>query len=247
MQGRSKRRRCGSERAVGWSHEGTYHHLKLRSLAAVQVLDQLGVGVIVTDHYGRIVEMNRAAESIARLNDGLLIRDGQLCAHRAFETGKVAKLITDATVNRKSDVAVGRMLVRRSDILPAYVLTVAPLRAYKGVDNRRFAIIIIVDPQRYIPLEKDLIGFFGLTPAEARLSAALVTGKTLSNIAANFGIQITTARTQLGSILRKVGAERQSDLVRILSTVGFGTGSFSTEWFDIMAALTQIPLLFSAA
>jgi DNA-binding CsgD family transcriptional regulator len=229
MQGRSKRRICGSERAVGWSHEGTHHHLKSRSLAAVQVLDQLGVGVIVTDHCGRIVEMNRAAESIARLNDGLLIRDGQLCARRAFETGKVAALITDATVNRKSDVAVGRMLVRRDDILPAYVLTVAPLRGYKVVYNCRFAIIIIVDPQRYIPLEKDLIGFFGLTPAEARLAGALVTGKTLSHIAANFGIQITTARTQLASILRKVGAGRQSDLVRILSTSAFGTGSFSTE------------------
>ena len=80
--------------------------------------------------------------------------------------------------------------------------------------------MVVVDPQRHSPAAEDLAEFFGLSPAEARLVAALLTGKTLAQIAAVTGVRITTLRTQLGSILRKVGAERQSDLIRILSNPG---------------------------
>jgi hypothetical protein len=75
----------------------------------------------------------------------------------------------------------------------------------------------------------------------------LVTGKTLAEIAADFGIRITPVRTQLGSILRKVGAKRQSDLVRILSRAGIGSVSLSAAWVDMAAAVMQIPLWISGA
>jgi DNA-binding NarL/FixJ family response regulator len=42
-------------------------------------------------------------------------------------------------------------------------------------------------------------------------------GKKLGEIAAASGVRITTLRTQLSSVLRKVGVERQADLVRVLS------------------------------
>jgi DNA-binding CsgD family transcriptional regulator len=81
-----------------------------------------------------------------------------------------------------------------------------------------------------------------LSPAEARLAAGLVTGKTLSQIAASTGVRITTLRTQLGSILRKVGAGRQSDLVRILSITGIGSVSLKVVCFDFALEALQIPL-----
>jgi DNA-binding CsgD family transcriptional regulator len=86
-----------------------------------------------------------------------------------------------------------------------------------------------------------------LSPAEARLAAALLTGKTLAQIAAGAGVRITTLRTQLGSILRKVGAERQSDLIRILSSTGIGTVCFSAGWFNMAEAVTQMPRWFLGA
>lgn len=102
--------------------------------------------------------------------------------------------------------------------------------------------IVVVDPQRHSPSENDLAEFFGLSPAEARLAAALLTGQTLSQIAGNTGVRITTVRTQLGSILRKVGAERQSDLIRILSSTGLGSVSWAAGWLDIATAVAQLPL-----
>jgi DNA-binding CsgD family transcriptional regulator len=64
-----------------------------------------------------------------------------------------------------------------------------------------------------------LAEFFGLSPAESRLAVALLAGKKLSEIAMEFGVQITTLRTQLSSILRKTGVTRQIDLIRLLSNV----------------------------
>ena len=61
--------------------------------------------------------------------------------------------------------------------------------------------------------------FFGLSPAESRLAVALLAGKKLSEIAMEFGVQITTLRTQLSSILRKTGVTRQIDLIRLLSNI----------------------------
>ena len=186
------------------------------------------------------------AESILLLEDGLLVRNGQVCARRVFESTKVTNLIARATAESKVGAAAGRMLVGRCDGLRAYVLTVAPLRVDLAVDDRRFAVIVVVDPERHSPSTEDLAEFFGLSPAEARLAAALLTGKTLSDIAANSGVRITTLRTQLGSILRKVGAKRQCDLVRILSSTGIGSVSLSAWWLDVAVAAAQLPLSLAA-
>jgi DNA-binding CsgD family transcriptional regulator len=246
MHAISRRRKLRSSHAVGRS-SAEYHNRRRVPSVAVQALDQLCVGVIVTGNCGQVIDMNPAAQSIVQLEDGLLVRDDRLCARRVFESAKVAKLIADATAGSKAGAAAGRMLVGRRDGLPAYVLTVAPLRAELAVNDGRFAIIVVVNPERHSPSERDLAELLGLSPAEARLAAALLTGRTLSEIATNSDIQITTVRTQLGSILRKVGAERQSDLIRLLSSSGIGSLSFSAEWFDIAAAVTQMPLWLCGA
>jgi DNA-binding CsgD family transcriptional regulator len=217
------------------------------SSVAAQALDQLGAGVIVTDSGAGVVEMNRAGEAIVRREDGLLIRNDRLCARRVFETTKVTKLIIGATAEGKPGAAAGRMLIGRGDSVPAYVLTVAPLRTGLAADKRRLAMIVVVDPVRHAPSETDLAEFFGLSPAEARVAAALSTGKTLAEIATASGIRITTVRTQLASILRKSGAERQLDLVRILSSAGIGSVSLAAGWLDVALELLQIPLALAGA
>jgi DNA-binding CsgD family transcriptional regulator len=246
MRAISKRRKFGSRPILGAS-VAEAHDQRWRSSVALRVLDQLCAGVIVTDNSGRVVEMNRAAESIVQLDDGLKVSNDRLCARRAFETAKVAKLVAGATADAESRRAAGRMLVGRCDGLASYVLTVAPLHTGMAVDDRRLALIVVVDPERHSASERDLAELFGLSPAEARLAAALLTGKTLSQIAAGTDIRITTLRTQLGSILRKVGADRQSDLIRILSSTGFGSMSLSSGWFNIAEAVTQMPLWLSGA
>jgi DNA-binding CsgD family transcriptional regulator len=241
MEAITKRRNIRSRRAAGWSM-AELHNRRWTQSVALWAIDQLCAGVVVTDNDERIMAMNRTAKSIVRLDDGLNVRNDRLCARRAFETAKIAKLIAGATAEAKLGAAAGRMLVGRCGGLPPYVLTVAPLRTDIAVDERRFALIVVVDPLRHSPSEEDLAEFFGLSPAEARLAASLLVGKTLSQITASTGVRITTLRTQLRSILRKVGAERQSDLIRILSSTGIGSVSLVVGWLEMALGVAQLPL-----
>ena len=98
-------------------------------------------------------------------------------------------------------------------------MTVAPLGVELAVYERPLAMILVADPDARTPSERDLAAFFGLSPAESRLAVALLAGKKLGEVAIDFGVQITTLRTQLGSILRKTGVTRQVDLIRLLSNI----------------------------
>jgi DNA-binding CsgD family transcriptional regulator/PAS domain-containing protein len=198
-------------------------HAELRELgwksaAAARALDQLAAGVIITDGDGRVVEMNRAGEQILRRNDGLTVRQGRLCAQRVFEHDKLARFIAVAA-HGKTAAAVARMLVGRRGDRVAYILTVAPLGVELAIYERPLAMILVADPDTRAPSEMDLAEFFGLSPAERRVSAALLAGKKLREVAADSGVQITTARTQLSSVLRKVGVTRQAELIRVLSHI----------------------------
>jgi DNA-binding CsgD family transcriptional regulator/PAS domain-containing protein len=198
-------------------------HAELRELgwksaAAVRALDQLARGVIITDGRGGVIEVNRAAEQILRRNDGLTVRQGKLCAERVFEHDKLARFIALAA-DGKTAPAVRPMLVGRRGGRVPYVLTVVPLGVDLAAYERPLAMILIADPDARSPPERDLAELFGLSPAESRLTVALLAGKTMREIATDFGVQITTLRTQLSSVLRKVGVSRQAELIRVLANI----------------------------
>ena len=87
--------------------------------------------------------------------------------------------------------------------------------------------IVLADPDEHSPSERELAEFFGLSPAESRLAVTVLAGRKLHEVALDSGVQITTLRTQLSSVLRKTGTTRQGDLIRLLSSVpviSSGTG-----------------------
>jgi len=186
---------------------------------ALRALDQLAAAVIVADSDGRVIQANRAAERVLRRGDGLTIRNGKLGALHVFDGERLEAVIAAAAAEQKTGAAIGRMRIRRHDGHPPYMLTVAPLGADLALYGRSLALIVFGDPDEKTPSERELAEFFRLSPAESRLAVALLAGKKLVEIAADFGVQITTLRTQLSSILRKTGVTRQVDLIRLLSNV----------------------------
>lgn len=56
---------------------------------------------------------------------------------------------------------------------------------------------------------------FGLSPAEQRLTEAVVNGLPLVEAAEQLGIRLSTARTRLKAIQAKTHCHRQVDLVRL--------------------------------
>jgi PAS domain-containing protein/DNA-binding CsgD family transcriptional regulator len=195
------------------------HNLGWKSSVALRALDQLGAAVIIADSDGRMIQANRAAERVLQRGDGLRIQNGKLRALDVSESAGLEAAIAAAAVEQKTAAAIGRMRVRRHDGRLPYLLTVAPLGADLTVYGRPLAMIVLTDPDECSLSDRNLAEFFGLSPAESRLAVALLAGKKLSEVAMEFGVQITTLRTQLSSILRKTGVTRQIDLIRLLSNV----------------------------
>ena len=207
--------------------------LKLRQLGwqsavAVRALDQLLAGVIVADGNGWVTGMNGAAERIIRHGDGLVVRNGRLGALRVFEEAKLAASLASAT--KAEPAASSRVLLGRRGSMRHYMLTVTPLGVDLGFYTDPLALILVVDPEARSPRVSDLSAYFGLSPAEGRLAVLLMSGKQLRAISSDCGVAIPTLRSQLRSILRKVGVERQTDLLRLLASVpSLPTGATGPE------------------
>ena len=182
-------------------------------------LDHPVPAVIFADKDGRIVETNQVAERVLRLGDGLTIHNGKICARRNFETAKLAELIARATAATGNPPSAGCLLIGRDGDRPAYIVRVAPVTAGLVGYDLPMAMILICAPEENRVSESELAELYGLSPAESRLAIAIAFGKRLGQIAGELGVQITTLRTQLSSILRKCEVERQSDLVRLISNI----------------------------
>ncbi len=61
-----------------------------------------------------------------------------------------------------------------------------------------------------------LVAAYGLTSAEARVAAALMSGETVRELATRHAVSIDTARTHLKRILEKTATSRQVELVWLL-------------------------------
>ncbi len=191
------------------------HAAGLRSHAALGTLDQLSFGWFATESNGHIVEMNRAADRIVESGYGFRVRNNQLGARRSAEHAKLCTLFARATARTGSKA--GSMLVTRHRGLQPYVAMVSPLSPRHSVYNRPLAMVTVTTFGEQPIIDSRLTDLFGLSPAEVRLAAALLSGKRLTDIAATHGVEVTTLRTQLSSIFRKVGVKRQVDLVTLLS------------------------------
>lgn len=76
---------------------------------------------------------------------------------------------------------------------------------------------ILFDPNQISHLDPfALANLFELTPAEAKVATQIAEGLSPDEIASKNGTRISTVRTQIRNILMKLGAERQTDIVRIL-------------------------------
>jgi DNA-binding CsgD family transcriptional regulator len=182
-------------------------------------IDYSPAGMLFTDADSRIVETNQVAERVLRLGDGLMMRNGRICARRSFETAKLAELIVGATSQNGSSPSAGCLLIGRDGGRPSYVVRVAPVTAGLTRYDLPMAMILISVPDENRVSERELAELYGLSPAESRLAVAVAFGKRLNELTGEFGLQITTLRTQLSSVLKKCEVERQSDLVRLISNI----------------------------
>jgi DNA-binding CsgD family transcriptional regulator/PAS domain-containing protein len=205
--------------------EWRFRAIRYERDGAVDALDRLAHGVILVAATGQIVRANQAAERILSKQDGLLIEDSTLCAATQPDTHRLHSLI-----GRVAKAAAGESLdsgdilsIARSSSRQPLAVSISPLPI--GVGSRvgspgpreAGALLFVHDPETSPEISSEILqGLYGLTPAEVRLAAALVSGARLKAAAERFGISPATARTQLKAIFGKTGTHRQADLIRLI-------------------------------
>ncbi len=92
-----------------------------------------------------------------------------------------------------------------------------PGRVLGAFGERPLVLATLFDPRTMRELDPFALGdIFGMTPTEGRVAALLAQGLTAQVIADQLGNSICTVRTHLRNVMRKLGAVRQADAVRLL-------------------------------
>lgn len=194
--------------------------LRLRqqpTLAALPnvALDALAFGTVICNAEARVMLVNGAAERLAQAGAGIVFAVSGLSARIAPESRMLARLIRDAAQGGSGGVM---RLTGRSEATELLVLVTPLPREAFGDHGPGYALVSMREAKdRPAFTQAVLASMFGLSPTQAALAMAIYRGQPTEEIAAEFGIKLTTLRTHLDEIFRRTGAENRQDLLRLLS------------------------------
>ena len=196
------------------------------SLAAL--LETTGPGVIQLDWQGRIVAASDGARRLLRTGDGLRDTGGFLCARSPADDGGLQRLLSRALPPFGRQAAGGSMVLRCPAGRDPVELHVTPVgRQETSLCAWPVAALVLVADTggRQTVIEPDLVtARLGLSRAEARVAVMLAEGKSVRDIAESTERGISTVRTHVQRIFRKLGIARQTDLVRLVLAISGAPG-----------------------
>jgi DNA-binding CsgD family transcriptional regulator len=184
---------------------------------SAEILNRLTVGVLLVDAEARVLFANQVAEDLLRARRGLLRALDGLRAEVPEEASRLRRIIADCAAPWRTRAG-GRLRLSREHGLPLTVI-IAPHRSRLGwIDVvRPRAMLFISDPEAGAVVRlHNLLEDFGLTPAEAAITAELVNADGLHAVAERLGVSVATVRTHLAHIFNKTSTHRQSELIRLI-------------------------------
>lgn len=169
-----------------------------------------GEAVFLVSRSGSLVHASDAAQAWLASPGALVLRDGRL-QHRepARQAAWLAAL-------RKAALGPGTV-VQGLPVGPGCAHRLELVRAdpAMGLAGETLVLVRVTRKRSAAQLPQELLrAAFGLTVAEASVLAALAAGLRPREYALQQGVAISTVRTQLSSLMDKMGCARQADLVR---------------------------------
>ncbi|WP_395667135.1 helix-turn-helix transcriptional regulator [Methylocella sp.] len=188
-------------------------HARVEGL--VQALEVIGRPCILLDENGELLETNGpGGEMVGRALD---VTDGRLKFHdgasqTAFDAA-LAEAFSSSRLNAPGVVCVRDRAGER------HVLRIVHVGAVARYPFASASFVVIFEQEA--PTRQQMLATFraafGLTPAEARLARAMLSGRSLAAVARESGLTYETARSYLKAIFLKTGTHRQAELVALLA------------------------------
>jgi DNA-binding CsgD family transcriptional regulator len=184
--------------------------------AALAVLAQLDLPIMLLAADGTLVHRNASADELLANCDGFAVDGSQRLACIDPESDFLLKLLRE----QKS----GSMEVKRKPHLAAHELQVSEI-SVPGSDSlwlKKPVLALYLNSHDRDPgtaLQPDrLARRLSLTPSEARVAAGVAQGHSICTTAKALGIAESTARTLLKRVMSKTGTRRQAELVILILT-----------------------------
>ena len=209
-----------------------FTRLRMQANALYTILDQFVVGLALLAPSAKVTYVNPMARSVLEEHPAICLRAGRIRATDVVQAEILRRLINDAVHHKMGVVEnrCGALGLRCADSpfpLPVLITPVESCELFHGAldDGARVA-VFMSDPQRSQAISPDALATtYELTPAEAQVAIAIGNGLSPHETASIIGTAISTVRTQLKAIYRKMGVSRQSELVKVLLAGPFNLSS----------------------
>ncbi len=190
--------------------------------SAVELLDNVRVGIVQLDRRGRLVVANDRTHALLRRGDGLTDRDGRLHASLPKEDAVLQRLLAQALHFPGRPGVGGSMLVSRPYSPSRLVLHVNPMYDAGREPDRggAGALVLVIDPTDRTDLDPERVGdALGLTRTESWIAVLLAQGKSIDEVAAETGRQRTTVKWHIRHIYGKCQISRRIELVQLVMSL----------------------------
>ena len=190
-----------------------------RSATVTGLLDNPRVGVLHLDRRGQVLEANDRGRGILRRGDGLSDRDGTLRARVPDDQARFERLLGEALPASNAPVVGGSMLLRRSSLLPPFVVHVKPVAFPQPDYGARHvaALVLLAEPGNHHRIDPETVATtLDLTPGETQVAVWLAEGRSVRAMAEATGRTEGAIYRHLKHIYRKQSISRQADLVRLV-------------------------------
>lgn len=190
------------------------------SSPALQVMDKLATPVLILSVDATLIHANAAAERLAHDYPVFKIHRQRLRLPTEKDQQRLLSLLHHAS-QQYSSLPEGVSTTLSIDLgsrVNAF-LEVGCLRQENHLQMDRAVAVVLVRTDAIDAVSvPELRTSYGLTKSETETAVQLIRGHSPDEIAAMRQVSINTVRTQLKQIFSKTGAQRQSDLVRMLIT-----------------------------
>ena len=181
------------------------------------------IAAIIVAPDGRVIDYDFRGESFLKAGRVLCTRARQLrCTDANLQTSFNAALKETSLSGRNTNL----LLHAPDEPDKRFSLTLTrmqrPLADAANVQaNPSADVLCLVAPLdgRRIATAQQLMDFFGLSRAEARLARAICHGDSVEEYARDQGLRLPTVRTQLSLVFNKTGTDRQAELVRLVAGI----------------------------
>jgi DNA-binding CsgD family transcriptional regulator len=193
---------------------------KIERARMSEALDALRCAVVLTDARCAVLHANRSAQSMLVNGGHLQDIGGVLQAKSAAAAAELRAAVRIAAQDEAEIGKAGLAIRLTGSNEPPVFAHVLPMN---GGDRRTrlqpsaVAAVFINAPVNKEDVAHLMATAYELTPAETRVLASLLAGRTLTATATALGITVATAKTHLEHIFAKTGVTRQAELMRLLT------------------------------